>query len=265
MSVNLEAVRTAIKALLPDENHDDGSWAPLFIRLGWHASGTYCQFTQTGGSNGACMRFAPESKWDANAGLGLARDRLEAVKKQFPAMSYADIWTFAAVVAVEAMGGPKVPWRGGRSDCPVGYKNPVPDGRLPDGDKGADHIRAIFYRMGFSDQEIVALSGAHGVGRCHKDRSGFDGPWTFSPTRFSNLYFKDLFKRQWTPRKWDGPIQMEDKSGKLMMLTTDMALTTDPVFKPFAQLYAKDKAAFFRDFSSAFSKLLELGLPRSRL
>jgi cytochrome c peroxidase len=47
--------------------------------------------------------------------------------------------------------------------------------RLPDGALGADHIREIFGRMGFSDQEIVALSGAHNMGRCHADRSGFDG------------------------------------------------------------------------------------------
>ena len=39
--------------------------------------------------------------------------------------------------------------------------------------------------MGFNDQEIVALSGAHAVGRCHTDRSGFDGPWSFSPVTFS--------------------------------------------------------------------------------
>jgi cytochrome c peroxidase len=51
----------------------------------------------------------------------------------------------------------------------------ITDIRLPDGALGADHIREIFGRMGFSDQEIVALSGAHNMGRCHADRSGFDG------------------------------------------------------------------------------------------
>ena len=54
-------------------------------------------------------------------------------------------------------------------------------------------IRDIFYRMGFNDQEIVALAGAHALGRCHADRSGFDGPWTRSPTTFSNDYFKVRF------------------------------------------------------------------------
>ncbi|KAH0445880.1 hypothetical protein IEQ34_025286 [Dendrobium chrysotoxum] len=52
-------------------------------------------------------------------------------------------------------------------------------------------------RMGFNDQEIVALSGAHSMGRCHPDRSGFKGPWTNAPTAFSNLYFKELLEKKW--------------------------------------------------------------------
>lgn len=64
--------------------------------------------------------------------------------------------------------------------CRSNVENCTPDGRLPDADKGADHIRNIFYRMGFNDEEIVALSGAHALGRCHTDRSGFDGPWQVS-------------------------------------------------------------------------------------
>ena len=51
--------------------------------------------------------------------------------------------------------------------------------------------------MGFTDQEIVALSGAHSLGRCHPDRSGFKGPWTNSPTTFSNLYFQELLNTKW--------------------------------------------------------------------
>ena len=55
-----------------------------------------------------------------------------------------------------------------------------PDGRLPDADKGSkkatiSHLRDIFYRMGFNDKEIVALSGAHALGRCHTDASGYWG------------------------------------------------------------------------------------------
>lgn len=60
--------------------------------------------------------------------------------------------------------------------------------------------------MGFTDREMVALiGGGHGIGRCHKDRSGFDGPWTFTPTTFTNNFFKELLGNDWKPRKWEGP------------------------------------------------------------
>lgn len=123
------------------------------------------------------MRFEPESKWGANAGLNVAREKLEPVKAKFPDLSYADLYTFAGVVAVEEAGGPKIPYQTGREDMPDGSTSP-PDGRLPDADKGSrtktiQHVRDIFYRMGFNDQEIVALLGAHAMGRCHTDRSGY--------------------------------------------------------------------------------------------
>lgn len=50
---------------------------------------------------------------------------------------------------------------------------------------------------GFNDQEIVALSGAHTLGRCHADRSGYVNPWTNAPTTFSNLYFTELINNKW--------------------------------------------------------------------
>lgn len=61
--------------------------------------------SNTGGSNGATMRFSPESNYDANAGLKVARDLLEPVKAKFPWLSYADLYTLGGVVAVEEMGG----------------------------------------------------------------------------------------------------------------------------------------------------------------
>ena len=135
------------------------------------------------------MRFAPEAGHGANAGLAVARSLLDPVKAQFPSISYADLYTLAGVVAIEEMGGPTIPWAPGRSDAPDGSSCP-PDGRLPDAALGAGHVRDIFYRMGFDDREIVALSGAHTLGRCHGDRSGFVGPWTNAPTTFSSLYFQ---------------------------------------------------------------------------
>lgn len=65
------------------------------------------------------------------------------------------------------MQGPTIPYRPGRSD-----RQPAacaPDGRFPNATKGAARLREIFGRMGFNDQEIVALSGAHALGRCHTD------------------------------------------------------------------------------------------------
>lgn len=79
-----------------DSRRNDGtSIAPTLIRLAWHASGTFSVFDLTGGSNGATMRFAPESEWGANRGLKVARDFLEKIKQKHRHISYADLWTLA--------------------------------------------------------------------------------------------------------------------------------------------------------------------------
>jgi cytochrome c peroxidase len=244
-------------------DYDDGSYGPVLVRLAWHASGTYDKTAGTGGSNYATMRFAPESLHGANNGLGIARGLLEGVKKDFPWISYGDLWTLAGVAAIQEAGGPKIPWRAGRID---GFEKDVtPDGRLPDAAQGSDHVRDIFGRMGFNDQEMVALIGAHALGRCHTDRSGFEGPWTFSPTSFTNEFYKLLLSEKWQWRKWNGPKQLEDKQTKsLMMLPADYALVTDKKFKEVVKKYAEDEHVFFKDFSAAFSRLLELGVPTSQ-
>ena len=145
------------------------------------------------------MRFAPESDHGANAGLIAARDFLDPIKQKNPWISYSDLWTLAGVCAVQEMQGPIVPWRPGRQDRDVSAC--TPDGRLPDASKEQSHLRNIFYRMGFDDREIVALSGAHALGRCHTDRSGFDGPWTFSPTVVTNDYYRLLLEEKWNWKK----------------------------------------------------------------
>lgn len=253
------AVRRAIEDILDVDGYDDGSYGPVLVRLAWHASGTYDKASGTGGSNGGTMRFAPEASHGANAGLDVARRVLEPVKARFPWISYGDLWTLAGAVAIEAMGGPSIPWAPGRVD--KGPEACPPDGRLPDAAQGASHIRDIFYRMGFDDREIVALVGAHTLGRCHPDRSGYSGPWTNAPTTFSNLYFQELATNKWRKKRWNGPLQYEDKSGQLMMLPGDMALLWDRKFKPYVDLYAKDEETFFKDFAAAFGKLLALGAP----
>ena len=214
------------------------------------------------------MRMEPESKWGANAGLGIARDFLEPIKKKYPSLSYADLWTLAGVCAIEHAGGPQIQWQKGRTDSPK--PTAVPDGRLPAADKGEvsatnQGTRDIFYRMGFTDREIVALAGAHALGRCHTNASGYWGPWTRAETTFSNEYFRLLLNEKWTVKKthenkpWKGPMQYENKDGTLMMLPADLALIQDPEFKKYVEIYAADEKLFFNDFAAAFSKLLELG------
>jgi cytochrome c peroxidase len=268
---NIDSVKKDICDLIDkeEEKRGDGtSPAPTFIRLAWHASGTYSKADQTGGSDGSTMRMSPEKDWGANAGLAGVREMLAPLATKH-SMSQADIWTLAGATAVEKMGGPAIPWRSGRKDSPVPTK--VPDGRLPDADNGGktkdiEHLRKIFYKMGFDDRDIVALSGAHAVGRCHTNASGYWGPWSYGETTFSNEYFRLLVDEKWTVKKthegkrWTGPMQYESKDGKLMMLPTDMALLDDPEFKKWVVAYAKDEKLFFDDFSRVFSKLLELGV-----
>lgn len=210
------------------------------------------------------MRFEPESSDNANKGLSIVRDMLHQVKAQHPDISIADLWTLAGVSAVEFSGGPKCPHFLGRTDDKDGSRCPA-NGRLPDASQGAQHIRDVFYRMGFNDREIVALIGAHTLGSCHRVRSGYEGPWTRNPLKFDNSFFKNLMGLEWRPKKWDGPLQFEDAAtGELMMLPSDLALRDDPQFRVWAELYARDEATFFDDFSAAFAKLIALGAPKVR-
>jgi len=265
-SVNYDTARKDVEAMLDDLDHDDGSWGPLFIRLAWHASGTYDKKSGTGGSNGATMRFPLEANDGANNGLGLARKRLEAVKQKNPDVSYADLWVLASYVAIENMGGPHIEFKGGRKDA-TDEKACPPNGRLPDASKGAQHVRDIFYRMGFNYQEIVALvGGGHTLGRCHKDRSNYVGPWTRAPTTVSNEFFRVLFEEDWQVKQkegekpWSGAQQFENKKGKdLMMLPADLTLKSDPEFRKWSEIYYKDNDKFLKDFGAAFKKLTELG------
>ncbi|KAJ5623575.1 heme-binding peroxidase [Penicillium lividum] len=264
-----EAVRADIVAQLKKPDYDDGSAGPVFVRLAWHSSGTYDLASDTGGSNGAGMRYEAEGGDPSNAGLQHGRAFLEPVKEKHPWITYSDLWTLAGVVAIKELGGPEIPWQGGRTDLVDDSKVP-PRGRLPDGALGAEHLRFIFNRMGFNDQEIVALAGGHNLGRCHGDRSGFEGPWVTNPTRFSNSFFKLLLQLDWKPRTlatgmtqfvYEDP-EAEEGEEPLMMLPTDMALKTDPAFLPWVQKYAEDKDLFFDHFAKVFAKLIELGIQR---
>ena len=232
----------------------------MAVRIAWHSAGTFDSRDGTGGSNGALMRFEPEKSDPANAGLSIIYDMLHVVKKRHPEVTFADLWSAAGSMAVEFLGGPRVPHAFGRQDFPAGHPTP-PNGRLPDASQGASHVREVFGRMGMTDRETVALCGAHTVGRCHIVRSGYDGKWTSNPLKFDNEYFRNLVGLTWSQKQWDGPLQYTDPSGELMMLPTDVAMLDDPAYRPFVELYARDEEAFFADFADAFAKLLSLGCP----
>lgn len=115
------------------------------------------------------------------------------------------------------MQGPTITFRPGRVDGDAAAC--TPDGRLPDASQAQKHLRDIFGRMGFNDQEIVALSGAHALGRCHSSRSGFEGPWTFSPTVLTNDFYTLLLDEKWQWKKWNGPAQVRISPQPFTMVT----------------------------------------------
>ena len=210
-------VTLAVKALRSKQAEDDTlgaikadlaelitskSCGPIMIRLSWHDAGVYSTGKLTGGCPNAAMRFtdAGEGTFGANAGLpDVALGLLAPIAEKYEGkISNADLWALAANVGIETMGGPAIPTRFGRVDAASSAESVESEaGRLPDGDKGLDHLREIFYPKGFDDKDIVALSGAHTVGRCSVDRSGFDGQWTEDSLKFDNTYFKEMLSKQY--------------------------------------------------------------------
>lgn len=152
---------------------------PVFVRLAWHDSGTYDknvegEWPKAGGAIGS-IRFDPEITHGANKGLAAAVQLLEPVKEAVPAVSYADLFQMASARSIELAGGPKLDIKYGRVDA-MGPEHCSAEGNLPDGEPGPNgmyggpggsastedktpegHLRKVFFRMGFNDEEIVAL------------------------------------------------------------------------------------------------------------
>ncbi|QPG76853.1 hypothetical protein FOA43_004247 [Brettanomyces nanus] len=253
------------KRLREYDDWDDGSYAPILVRLSWHNSGSYDQHDHSpakGGSYSGTMRFDREQHDPENAGLTSATKFLQPIREKYADLSDGDLWTLGGVVGIQEMEGPKIAWRPGRVD--QGEDAIPPYHRLPDASQTTgDYIRTVFHdRLGFSDREMVCLIGVgHAIGRCHTTSSGYDGPWTFSPTTVTNEFFKLLLNEKWEIKKWDGKKQYVDsKTKSLMMLPTDMVLKTDEKFRKYVEEYAKDSDKCMRDFSAVFSKLLERGV-----
>ncbi|PIA47452.1 hypothetical protein AQUCO_01400242v1 [Aquilegia coerulea] len=237
---------------------------PIMVRLGWHDAGTYNknieEWPQRGGANGS-VRFEIELKHAANAGLVNALKLLQPIKEKYPGVTYADLFQLASATAVEEAGGPKIPMKYGRVDVSEPEQCPE-EGRLPDAGPPtpASHLRDVFYRMGLSDKDIVALSGAHTLGRSRPERSGWgkpetkytkDGPgapggqsWTIQWLQFDNSYFKDI---------------KEKRDEDLLVLPTDAVLFEDPSFKEYAEKYAVEQETFFNDYAESHAKLSNAG------
>lgn len=188
-------------------------------------------------------------------------------------VSYADLIQLAGATAVEFAGGPTIDMRYGRKDAP-GPESKTPDGNLPSGGapwpKGASspgqHLRDVFYRMGLDDRDIVALSGAHTLGRAKPSRSGFGREITKYTTTGPNGETVTpggaSFTRQWLTFTNDyyQNLLAAEKDPELLELETDSALVTDEGFRPFVEKYANDEKAFFDDYAAAHKKMSELGV-----
>ncbi|MFC9235202.1 catalase/peroxidase HPI [Streptomyces decoyicus] len=183
---------------------DYGHYGPLFIRMSWHAAGTYRIADGRGGGGAGAQRFAPLNSWPDNASLDKARRLLWPVKQKYGRkISWADLLVFAGNCAMESMGFKTFGFGFGREDiwepeeifwgsedtwlgderysgdrelaAPFGavqmgliYVNPEGPNGNPDPMAAARDIRETFGRMAMNDEETVALIvGGHTFGKCH--------------------------------------------------------------------------------------------------
>ncbi|TMP86890.1 catalase/peroxidase HPI [Pseudoalteromonas ruthenica] len=207
-SLDLDAVKADIRAVLTDSQDwwpaDYGHYGPFFIRMAWHAAGTYRVFDGRGGAGGGQQRFDPLNSWPDNANLDKARRLLWPIKQKYGRnISWADLMALTGNVALEDMGFKTFGYAGGREDDwepdlvywgPEGkmltderrdkkgklkgplaavemgliYVNPEGPHGKPDPLLAARDIRMSFGRMAMNDEEIVALiAGGHTFGKAH--------------------------------------------------------------------------------------------------
>ena len=207
--LDFDALKKDLNDLMTDSQDwwpaDYGHYGPFFIRMTWHAAGTYRTADGRGGGGTGNQRFAPLNSWPDNGNLDKARRLLWPIKQKYGnQISWADLLILAGNVAIESMGGKTFGFGGGRPDIwapeedifwgkenewlgnnrytgereldkPLGavqmgliYVNPQgPDGN-PDPLASAKDIRETFSRMAMNDEETVALTaGGHTFGKAH--------------------------------------------------------------------------------------------------
>ena len=209
-AINYEELKADLHALMTDSQDwwpaDYGHYGPFFIRMTWHAAGTYRTGDGRGGGGTGAQRFAPLNSWPDNGNLDKARRLLWPIKKKYGnGISWADLLILTGQIAIESMGGPVLGFGGGRPDIwhpeddiywgsedewlgddrygdtrqdlenPLAavqmgliYVNPQGPNANPDPLLSAQDIRETFSRMAMNDKETVALTaGGHTFGKAH--------------------------------------------------------------------------------------------------
>jgi catalase-peroxidase len=220
MSLDFDQLAADVDAIMTDSKEwwpaDYGHYGPFFIRMTWHAAGTYRVEDGRGGGGSGAQRFAPLNSWPDNANLDKARRLLWPIKQKYGRkISWADLLIFAGNRALETMGfttfgfgggrediwapeedvywGPETTWLGDERytgdrvlEKPLGavqmgliYVNPEGPNGNPDPVAAAIDIRETFGRMAMNDEETVALiAGGHTFGKMHgaADADEYAGP-----------------------------------------------------------------------------------------
>ncbi len=208
-TLDFKALKKDLRALMTDSQDwwpaDFGHYGGLFIRMAWHAAGTYRIGDGRGGAGAGQQRFAPLNSWPDNASLDKARRLLWPIKQKYGRkISWGDLMVLAGNVALESMGFKTFGFGGGRPDVwepdeavywgkedtwlgdkrytgdrelenPLAavqmgliYVNPEGPNRKPDPVAAAKDIRETFRRMAMNDEETVALiAGGHTFGKTH--------------------------------------------------------------------------------------------------
>ena len=207
-TLDLDAVVADLKALMTDSQEwwpaDYGHYGPFFVRMSWHAAGTYRIQDGRGGAGHGQHRFAPQNSWPDNGNLDKARRLLWPIKQKYgKKLSWADLIVLAGTVAMESMGFKTFGFAGGRPDVyepdetywgseqtwlgderysgernlenPLAavqmgliYVNPEGPNGVADPVKSAFDVRDTFARMAMNDEETVALvAGGHTFGKSH--------------------------------------------------------------------------------------------------
>ena len=258
-TLDLEAFKQDVQAVMTTSQDwwpaDYGHYGPLFIRMTWHAAGTYRITDGRGGGGAGYQRFAPLNSWPDNASLDKARRLLWPIKQKYGRkISWADLIIFAGDCALESMGFKTFGFGFGRPDVweadetdwgaestwladerhsgdgelqePFGadhmgliYVNPEGPNANPDPVAAAKYIRKTFSRMAMNDEETVALiAGGHTFGKAHGVAD--DGQYVGPEPEGASLEEQGL---GWKSRFGSG------KAGDTITSGLEGAWTTDPV------------------------------------